>query len=248
MKIAPALFRRVLLLPLLVSTVFAGTVAAEELYNPARFAFKGGDLIKRIEIPKQGLNVTLYCRADISASGQISRTKCYDADGDNDIELQTQTALTQLAFTPALVNGEAVPVRVSFRVAYTSNDSQSNATLIPNLGTMQSRYGRDYIAPQERLDVTDWYRHYNQNSWLNGEDFLAEGPLARVAATVSENGKPTMVRTIEADRAFRRDADAVKFAVKQSRFIPGFVGDKPVPMGYLAVVNYPESNQAVGNR
>ena len=234
--------------PILLSLFCSTLFAADDIYRPALFAFEGRDLIQRIAIPSTGLNVTLYCRADIGVKGEVDRTKCYDAGGNSEIELQTQTALTQLQFTPAQVNGESVPVRVSFRVAYSGTATQLNAALIPNLGTMQSRYGRDYIAPQERLDVANWYQRYNQNSWINGEDFLAAGPLTRIATTVSEAGKPTMVRTVESERAFRRDADAVKFAVKQARFIPGFVGDKPVPMGYLAVVNYPQGDQAIGSR
>lgn len=221
---------------------------AEETYSPAKFAFQGEELTRSISFSDQPAAVTLYCRADISAVGKVSRVNCYDNAGNSGLEVETQDALADLPFTPASVNGENVPVRMSFRVAYTAAEQGVNAILIPNLGTMQAQYGRDYVAPQERLDVADWYESYNRNSWVNGGEFLKKGALARVAATVQEDGKPTMVRTVDAERAYKRDASVVETALKRSRFIPGFVGDKPVPMGYLAVVNYGSTQEAVSAR
>lgn len=221
---------------------------AEETYSPAKFAFSGETLARSISFSDRQAAVTLYCRADISAAGKVSRINCFDNAGNVDLEVATQDALAGLPFTPASVNGESVPVRMSFRVAYTASEESVTAILIPNLGTMQARYGRDYIAPQERLDVADWYESYNRNSWVNGGEFLKKGALARVATTVQEDGKPTMVRTVDAERAYKRDASVVETALKRSRFIPGFVGDKPAPMGYLAVVNYGSTQEAVSAR
>lgn len=79
-------------------------------------------------------------------------------------------------------------------------------------------------------------------------EFLKKGPLACVAATVQEDGRPTMVRTVDVERAYKRDANVVETALKRSRFIPGFVGDKPVPMGYIAVVNCDSEQSAVSSR
>lgn len=237
-----------LTLVLLSGGLPAVSTFAEDIYTPANFAFKGVDLAQLIEVPSGSFAVTLYCRTNIDIAGKAARAQCYDSEGNRDIELQTQIALSQLAFKPATVNGSNVPVRMSFRVAYAGHDAGLNTILIPNLGTMQSRYGRDYIEPQERLDVSDWYEAYSKSSWVNGGEFLSEGPMARVAATVAEDGKPEMVRTVDAGRAYIRDADVVKSVLRRSRFIPGFVGDKPVPMGYVAVVNYGESNETIGSR
>lgn len=237
-----------MILSLLAVSLVSISAVAVETYSPAKFAFQGEELARSIVFSDQPAAVTLYCRADIGTAGKVLRVNCYDNEGNSDLEVQTQDALADLPFTPASVNGENVPVRMSFRIAYTVAAKGMNAILIPNLGTMQEQYGRDYIAPQERLDVADWYESYNKNSWVNGGEFLKKGALARVAATVQEDGKPTMVRTVDAERAYKRDASVVETALKRSRFIPGFVGDKPVPMGYLAVVNYGSTREAVSSR
>lgn len=233
---------------LLLAIAFIPTSLVAESYSPAKFAFKGEELARSIAFSDRLTAVTLYCRADISSTGSVSRINCYDNSGNSALEVETQDAVTDLPFTPASVNGENIPVRMSFRIAYNASEKGVNAILIPNLGTMQAQYGRDYIAPQERLDIADWYESYHRNSWVNGGEFLQKGALARVAATVREDGKPTMVRTVDAERAYKRDASVVETALKRSRFIPGFVADKPVPMGYLAVVNYGSSQESVSAR
>lgn len=222
-------------------------------YKPANFGFKSQLLLSKLEtstiLKRTGDSVVLYCQADVMEEGKAKHVNCYDKKNHDDLEKQASEALTQLPFVPAEVNGDTVPVRMVFRLALSVTGRGITATLIPNLGSMQSKYGRDYIAPQERLDISDWYAVYNRNSWINGEEFLDDGPLSRVAATVDESGKPSVVRALDSDRAFKRDANFVKSALKRSRFIPGFVGGKPVPMGYLAVVNYTNSNgEMVGAR
>jgi len=228
------------------------SVAAEN-YAPAMFDFEGEQLAKRILVTEKqsfsGTTVVLYCQSDLSAQGEAMRTSCYDQEGNAELVSATESAMKDFAFTPASVNGQAVPVRMSYRVGFNQQDSRKNALLIPNLGSMHERYGRDYVAPQERLDVSDWVEKYNKNSWVNGEAFLGDGSLSRVAATVNAEGKTDVVRTLDAERAYKRDAIIVRNALKKSRFIPGFVDGKPVPMGYLAVVNYgDQSGEAVSSR
>ena len=145
--------------------------------------------------------------------------------------------------TFSLMNLDGQPLSKASKVT-----RKVSVVLIPNLGSMQEQYGRDYIAPQERLDVSDWYQRYSEQSWVRGDAFLGDGALSRVAATVSEKGETSMVRTLDADRAYKRDVNLVKNAVKRSSFIPGFVDGRPVPMGYLAVVNYEQNGEAVSSR
>ncbi|VUD69104.1 hypothetical protein TDB9533_04470 [Thalassocella blandensis] len=226
---------------------------AETQYKSAMFNFAGDTLVSQVgsvaALKSQNQTHVLYCQSDISDKGAASNTQCYDKAGKLDVVNETQTVLNQLAFLPAEVDGQQVPVRMSYRVAFHSAKGNIEALLIPNLGTMYERYGRDYVAPQERLDVANWYEEYSKNSWVSGDQFLGEGDMSRIAATVNESGKADMVRTLDTGRAYKRDANLVKNAVKKSRFIPGFVNGKPVPMGYVAVVNYQtDSGTAVTSR
>lgn len=241
--------------------LLAASVHAEVHYVPANFDFSGKELLTAMTqgatLALQGDSAVLYCQSDILSTGKVERAQCYDKLGNESLVSQAEAGLSQLQFSPAQVDGVKVPVRMSYRVGFVNNAaSQASATqastidvvLIPNLGSMQAQYGRDYSAPQERLDVADWYQRYSENSWVNGQVFLAKGPISRVAATITENGEADIVRALDADRAHKRDVNVVKNAVKRSRFIPGFVDGRPVPMGYLAVINYSESGEAVSAR
>lgn len=229
---------------------FASGVSAETHYKPANFGFTGEGLLA--SMPEETRNMkdsaVVYCQSEISEKGAVVRSQCYDKQGRDALVSNTEKALEGLAFTPAEVDGKKVPVRMSYRVGYVPQNEGVSAVLIPNLGSMQAQYGRDYIAPQERLDVSDWYQRYSEQSWVRGDAFLGDGALSRVAATVSEKGETSMVRALDSERAYKRDVNLVKNAVKRSSFIPGFVDGRPVPMGYLAVVNYEQNGEAVSSR
>ncbi|MFT5083578.1 MAG: hypothetical protein ACI9Y1_001623 [Lentisphaeria bacterium] len=233
---------------------FAPTFSyAGETYKPAMFNFSSQELLAKVSeaeaVTMASTSAILYCQSDIDTLGVASVTSCYDQENNSSLVKQTEVALRKMPFDAAKIDGEAVPVRMSFTVAYARSGEVLTAVLIPNLGSMQDRFGRDYIAPQERLDVADWYNRYSKNSWVRGEAFLGAGPMARVAATVDTKGKTDVVRTLDTDRAFKRDAKIVKNALRKSRFIPGFVDGKAVPMGYMAVVNYnDQSGEAVSAR
>ncbi len=226
------------------------SVHADDVYRPAMFDFDDAALTKALSLSASEIGAkthVLYCQAEISASGKASNASCYDDADQASLVTATQKSISELPFSHAQANGNAVPVRMSFRIVYSGARGEFVANAIPNLGTMHTRYGRDYVAPQERLDVSDWYDKYAEDSAVIGDAFLGKGSMARVAATVSETGHPSAVRTVESERAYKRDAKVVKSALKQSRFIPGFVRGKAVPMGYLAVVNYAEERSSVAS-
>lgn len=230
---------------------FSPSAFAADQYRSAMFDFSGKQLAEKVAaatgVNASASTVILYCQSAISVQGQASHTKCFDKAGQNALAGATEQAIQSLPFSVAEVNGKQVPVRMSYRVAFHGAEKLS-ALLIPNIGSMYERYGRDYIAPQERLDVANWYEEYSKNSWVGGEAFLGEGEMSRVSATVDVEGKTDIVRTLDPHYAYKRDANIVKNAVKKSKFIPGFVNGKPVPMGYLAVVNYQDGNSAVSSR
>lgn len=224
-------------------SVFAN--ADSDSYVPADFAFEGEQLSQNIQrdwVSSSG--DVLYCRADILVSGSVQGATCFAKEAVDKLTVTTEAAISKMEFSPAEVNGEKVPVRMSFRVAYTPLDDGLHVTLLPNLGTMQERYGRDYVAPQERLDVSDWYARYTENSWLGGDAFLGEGLVTRVSSRVSVSGQPQSIRISDTLRGLERDASIVTRTLQRARFIPGMVNGKVVPMDYMVAVHYDESNQA----
>lgn len=223
----------------------AFTHADTNPFKSADFDFEGDELLSLVPQDKVAAkgNV-LYCRADINTEGNAERGSCFAKDTAVELVVQTEQALKQLAFSPAEIEGSVVPVRMSFRIAYTPLASGMHVSLIPNLGTMQAQHGRDYVAPQERLDVSDWYQRYSENSYVGGREFLGQGDMARVATTVSPAGKPTTLKTVDAKKAHIRDADIVKRTLRYSRFIPGTVNGKVVPMEYLVAVHYGNPTEA----
>ncbi len=214
-------------------------------FESASFNFTGEQLLQKVtlnNLPSSGL--VLYCRADISTAGSAERVSCYSGGSESELVPATEEALQTLAFNVASIEGSAVPVRMSFRVAFSKVNDGTYAALIPNIGTMQAQYGRDYVAPQERLDVSDWYERYSDNSWAGGQEFLGRGDMSRVAATIRPDGKPAMIKTLETTRALARDTNVVKVSLKHSRFIPGTVNGKVVPMQYMVAVHYGDSDRA----
>lgn len=218
---------------------FASYAAA---YTPAKFGTAEETLSKQVTLPTsfgEGVRtVAVYCQADIMTSGNINAVTCYENSPLVSMQKVTESALKSATFTPATIDGNAVPVRMQLRVVYSLGGTQAPIVLLPNLGTLQAQYGTHYYAPQERLDTSDWYANYTTKEHGDGKLFFAEGKMTRVMATVEADGKVETVSTIEA--ALRKQADAtnIENSLKKSKFIPGFVQDTPTAMHYIAVVNY----------
>lgn len=236
--------RRFLISGLVITSllVMTPTFAAATEYSPAKFGSAETTLGKMITLPNsfgEGVKtVAVYCQADIMTSGHISNIDCYENSPLVSMQAITQSALTSATFEPATIDGKAVPVRMQFRVIYSLTNTQAPITMVPNLGTLQAKYGTHYIAPQERLDKNDWYVHYTTKNHGDGKLFFADSKITRIMANVEANGMIESVSTIEAANRRKADAEQIEAALKKSRFIPGFVENKPTPMHYIAVVNY----------
>ncbi len=220
-------------------TPFASYATA---YTPAKFGNAVDTLGKQITLPAsfgEGVKtVAVYCQADVLTSGNINAVTCYENSPLVSMQNVTESALKSATFEPATIDGKAVPVRMQLRVVYSLGGTQAPIVLLPNLGTLQAQYGTNYYAPQERLDTSDWYANYTTKERGDGKLFFAEGKTTRVMANIEADGKVETVSTIEA--ALRKQADAanIESSLKKSRFIPGFVENKPTAMHYIAVVNY----------
>ena len=218
---------------------FASYAAA---YTPAKFGNAESILGKQITLPAsfgEGVKtVAIYCQADVMSTGNINNVDCYENSPLVSMQNVTESALKSATFEPATIDGKAVPVRMQMRVVYSLGGTQAPIVLLPNLGTLQSQYGTHYFAPQERLDTSDWYAHYTTKEHGSGKLFFAEGKTTRVMANIEADGKVETVSTIEAAMRKKADADNIESALKKSKFIPGFVENKPTAMHYIAVVTY----------
>ncbi|MFC3117052.1 hypothetical protein [Cellvibrio fontiphilus] len=211
-------------------------------YTPANFGNAAETLTKQITLPAsfgEGVNtVAVYCQADVMSTGNINAVNCYENSPLVSMQKTTESALKSATFEPATIDGKAVPVRMQMRVVYSLGGTQAPIVLLPNLGTLQAKYGTHYFAPQERLDTSDWYAHYTTKERGDGKLFFAEGKMTRVMANIEADGKVETVSTIEAALRKQADADSIESSLKKSKFIPGFVENKPTAMHYIAVVNY----------
>ena len=218
---------------------FASYAAA---YTPAKFGNAADTLGKQITLPAsfgEGVKtVSVYCQADVMTTGNINNVTCYENSPVVSMQKVTESALKSATFTPATIEDKAVPVRMQLRVVYSLGGTQAPIVLLPNLGTLQAQYGAHYYAPQERLDTSDWYANYSTKERADGKIFFAEGKMTRVMANIETSGNVETVSTIEAALRKKADAENIENSLKKSKFIPGFVQDKPTAMHYIAVVNY----------
>jgi hypothetical protein len=211
-------------------------------YTPAKFGNATETLSKQITLPAsfgEGVKtVSVYCQADVMTTGNINNVTCYENSPLVSMQKVTESALKSATFSPATIEDKAVPVRMQLRVVYSLGGTQAPIVLLPNLGTLQAQYGAHYYAPQERLDTSDWYENYSTKERGNGKNFFAEGKMTRVMANIETSGNVETVSTIEAALRKKADAENIESSLKKSKFIPGFVQDKPTAMHYIAVVNY----------
>ena len=227
---------------LVILAAIAPIASYAAAYTPAKFGNAEETLSKQITLPAsfgEGVKtVAVYCQADVMTTGNINAVTCYENSPLVSMQKVTESALKSATFTPATIDGKTVPVRMQMRVVYSLGGTQAPIVLLPNLGTLQAQHGTHYYAPQERLDTSDWYANYSTKEHGDGKLFFAEGKMTRVMANIEADGKVETVSTIEAALRKQADAASIESSLKKSKFIPGFVQDKPTAMHYIAVVNY----------
>jgi hypothetical protein len=227
---------------LVVLAAVAPFASYASAYTPATFGNAEAILSQNVNLPSsfgEGVKtVAVYCQADVMTTGNINSVDCYENSPLVSMQAITESAIKSATFLPAAIDGKAVPVRMQFRVVYSIGGTQAPIVLLPNLGTLQAKYGAHYSAPQERLDTSDWYANYSTKEHGDGKLFFAEGKMTRVMATIEADGKVETVSTIEAALRKQADAENIANALKKSQFIPGFVENKPTAMHYIAAVNY----------
>lgn len=221
------------------------SVSADK-FSPANFDFSGQELVEKMATISSGSHV-LYCRSDISAQGKASMSHCFGKTLSFTTLSTAERTLDQLQFTPAKVEGKNIPVRMSYRVSLVEKDGSTSAYLLPNLGTMSAKYGNNYSAPQERLDVNDWYASYSEKSSEKAKPFFGMGDNARIAAEVDIRGNTSATDLIKTERSTRRDSKLALNALKKAQFIPGMVKGKEVKMDYVVGLNHNDVNHSLAS-
>ena len=232
------------LLALGLGVTLSGQVLAET-YQPARF---GADILGYLqaavappELTQARPVLAVYCQAEVGTDGLARNLSCYDKEDMDELRVQVEQALAGQEFVPARVDGETVPVRMTFRVVYSNLEGQPPLMLLPNLGHMQGELGHQYSAPQERLDERNWYSLYRRNDWSEGQPFFGGvGRTTQVMAIVNEEGRVPSAHRIKTHGRHKRDATEVAKALRTSRFIPGMANGEPKRMRYFAVLHYQE--------
>ena len=239
-KLKTAVYKKILGSFTLLTAALSLASFANAQYKPADFGDAVDQISSKITLPNSfsggNLTIAVYCQADVPVSGVLDNVSCFESTG-NSLEQETAAALGQTTFIAAEDNGQAVPVRMQFRVIFSRTGDQPDIVMLPNLGTLQTQHGYEYFAPQERIDQSAWYENYKATDGA-GKVFFDKGRLTRVIATVNIDGTVKSVSTLDARGSGKRDAGRIEKVLVKSTFVPGFVKGKAIEMHYVAVVNY----------
>ena len=218
--------------PFLLALSFAADAKTPQ--TPASFGFSG-DTVKQT-LPHEQLpspsNVAIYCQSDIATDGS-NDTQCFEKSGLVTLEKGIEAAIEKQRFIPATEGGDAIAVRMNFRVIYQQDEDSQSVLLIPNLGSLQSTLGVNYSEPQEKLD-SGWFDLFAKTNKSAASFFRHDTPPIRAKAIVNIDGKSRSVSMI--DNTHRQQESALTSSLRKASFIPGFVDGKATEMGYLAIV------------
>ena len=131
-------------------------------------------------------------------------------------------------YIAATADGEAVAVRMNYRVIYQNDGDSASVILIPNIGTLQKELGVNYYEPQERLNSASKVEPAKNTFFEHGARHI------RASASISTTGASKEVAVVT--KGTPKEDVAMINAIKSTQFIPGFVDDTPVEMTYLAII------------
>lgn len=219
-------------LPKLISTILccSPALALATDYQPASFNFSPSTLESALadkNLPASPA-IAVYCQSDVSEQGVNLRTSCFEKSGLESLETAIEDAVSTLSFTPAIAEGEAVAVRMNYRVVYQNDGDSASVILIPNIGTLQKELGVNYIEPQERLSSTNKPDSAKNTFFEHGARHI------RASANISITGASKEVAVVT--KGTPKEDVAMINAIKSAQFIPGFVDSTPVEMTYLAII------------
>lgn len=193
--------------------------------------------------------VSVRCKVAVSADGNVdqgrsSGTLCAAPSGGREaFRSVTMRALSAARFTPASIDGRAVPVCASVLSLFVQKGAACHAVALLNGGIQDPAVGIDYVEPQVVRDSPDW-------SWqrrvavptryiLPQLVHVARSPgtlFLRMSVAVAADGTVSDGRVDEVYRLGHVDSLNAVRALEGSRFIPGFHRGLPAAMRYYEML------------
>lgn len=222
-----------------LATALAGD-SATVAFMPARFGDGPESLSQNVSCDNLGDEdaAVVFCQTWVEVDGRVNRdrTYCFNDSSKEQRKIAEKLAqsVQQSKFLPALVNGEAVPVFMSFRIALAKQEDQCKVITIPNLGYQAENFGRLYVAPQEIVTNGAWFSRVGIDRDIARRVQVARyrGMVFRMSVRVSADGAAADP-VLERNKVLsRRRARSATRSLQESKFIPGFVDGMPAEMRY----------------
>lgn len=225
---------------LLVSLALADEVTVEtedtagQRYVPAGFAKGLEAAAAEIEFPKykKDLLLNINCAANVSTTGDVESYFCLDYLGGADTKFRkaAEKFIESASISPAMVDGQAVPVRFYFRVFFGRKGDLYAIGVYPNWSDDTQKYGHEYQAPQR----------YNADPV--GPNCNSVGGLSKIA--VGTDGKATgeveLVMSYGVPEHFGTCEKWFMQKVTDGSYIPAHHEGNPVAATYCELGGDPE--------
>ena len=222
---------RYIIIGLLAVALGQTSVLAEEpggeAYVPARFAAGLDEASMQIGFPKHKRDVSFYinCAARLSSTGELQSYFCLDYRGGSDTKFRKSIDefMEVVEFTPAMVDGAAVPVEIYFRVFFGRRGDQYAAGVFPNWGDDADAYGLDYEAPQR----------YNSREHIGSCDPTAGITRVRIKPDGKPTGDVDLMMSYGEVKSYSLCENHYVDGVTNGSYIPALHQGKPVEATYV---------------
>jgi hypothetical protein len=237
---------------------------------PATFGEHENQLTNEIKFPDIKLSqddiVAVHCHSRILRDGKPKEPFCLKGKGKRHKKLRKAAieGLKTAVFSPASVDGNAVPIFASFTVFFYCGTDDCGTFGVMNVGVNSEIYGLNYLAPQDIVLEYDWFQAYTEETDIFNKPLSLSGagparfareieqsdnrhiicsgcPLTagfRVSVTVDDNGSPTEAELVQEGWAGPKWAEIARLAILESEFIPGYVNGQPTTMTHHLFMFY----------
>jgi hypothetical protein len=187
--------------------------------------------------------VRVLCKVAISAEGVVETSRSAGTycptpflRTDN-YAIAALKAMQAAKFSPARIDGTAVPVYISILALFVHKEGGCQAVAVLNRGVQDDSVGLDFVEPQQVRLGDDW--HWLTRVWRHGQ--LSEpihwtppwprgDVILRISAVVSAEGVASDGRVEGLPAVAAIDARRAAQELQKSRFIPGFWRGVPAAM------------------
>jgi hypothetical protein len=212
-------------------------------FRPAAFGDSGRSLLALLacpRVPDVPVDLTVLCKAFINANGSVRAKQSGCLVTDRDLVAYrriTENALAKAEFVPAVVDGEAVPVLMTFRVRIRQAGTTCDLAAIPNPGMDPAMQDANYVAPQRIMRPDRSSAGYRPPRLEFHSLVQTRNPVLFVSSVeVSTAGVPSDSRLDFRNDAWRFSEEAAVRQLDGAVFIPGLRDGRPATMRYFQVL------------